>query len=247
MICFTDSIKCAPSVQLSCGHVFHYECVNKLLKKRWNGPRIMFNFLNCSVCKKEIEHPLLDHLIKPLKQLKLDVENKALQRLNYDGLVKCKQITDSSSIYFNQPLQFALSKYAYYQCHKCNKSYYGGAIQCELEADLQMEYDAKQLVCGACSNVASAKICPKHGTDFLEYKCRYCCSVAVFFCFGTTHFCRVCHDMHGTLNSRKKHASCPVGPGGKQLEGGECPLKMEHPPTGEEFALGCGICRNSSF
>ena len=50
------------------------------------------------------------------------------------------------------------------------QSYYGGAIQCDLEADLQMEYDAEQLVCGACSNVTSAKICPKHGTDFLEYK-----------------------------------------------------------------------------
>jgi hypothetical protein len=37
-------------------------------------------------------------------------------------------------------------------------------------------------------------MCPKHGTDYLEYKCRYCCSVAVFFCFGTTHFCNACHD-----------------------------------------------------
>ena len=27
--------------------------------------------------------------------------------------------------------------------------------------------------------------------------------------------------------------------------GGPCPLKIAHPPTGEEFALGCGICRNA--
>ena len=28
-------------------------------------------------------------------------------------------------------------------------------------------------------------------TSYLLFQCRYCCSVAVFFCFGTTHFCNV--------------------------------------------------------
>jgi E3 ubiquitin-protein ligase MYCBP2 len=35
------------------------------------------------------------------------------------------------------------------------------------------------------------------------------------------------------------------GPRGKQMEGDECPLHVQHPPTGEEFALGCGVCRNA--
>ena len=35
------------------------------------------------------------------------------------------------------------------------------------------------------------------------------------------------------------------GPKAKQLEGEECPLHVQHPPTGEEFALGCGVCRNA--
>ena len=38
---------------------------------------------------------------------------------------------------------------------------------------------------------------------------------------------------------------CPVGPKSQQLETDECPLHVNHPPTGEEFALGCGICRNA--
>ena len=25
----------------------------------------------------------------------------------------------------------------------------------------------------------------------------------------------------------------------------ECPLKVKHPPTGNEYALGCGVCRDS--
>lgn len=91
------------------------------------------------------------------------------------------------------------------------------------------------------------QVCPKHGTDFLEYKCRYCCTVAVYFCFGTTHFCNPCHDDFQRLTSMRKDElpQCPVGPCAKPLEGTECPLHVKHPPTGEEFALGCGVCRNA--
>ena len=39
-----------------------------------------------------------------------------------------------------------------------------------------------------------AQECPEHKRDYIEYKCRYCCSVATFFCFGTTHFCQVRDD-----------------------------------------------------
>ncbi len=94
---------------------------------------------------------------------------------------------------------------------------------------------------------ASLQVCPKHGTDFLEYKCRYCCSVAVYFCFGTTHFCNPCHDDFQRLTGMAKAElpQCPVGPCAKPLEGTECPLHVKHPPTGEEFALGCGVCRNA--
>lgn len=38
---------------------------------------------------------------------------------------------------------------------------------------------------------------------------------------------------------------CAAGPRGRQMEGDECPLHVQHPPTGEEFALGCGVCRNA--
>ena len=136
------------------------------------------------------------------------------------------------------------------------------------------EFDPSELVCGGCSDVAQAQvvylehhqtmlwslvvfgyhlchlflqICAKHGTDFLEYKCRYCCSVAVYFCFGTTHFCNSCHNDFQRLTSMKKSEfpQCPVAPRAKPMEGNECPLHVKHPPTGEEFALGCGVCRNA--
>ncbi len=90
--------------------------------------------------------------------------------------------------------------------------------------------------------------CPKHGTEFLEWKCRFCCSVAVWYCFGTTHFCDKCHQIPGEMTGKSKEdlPKCPAAPQGKPLTGAtECPLKLRHPPAGEEFALGCGQCRNA--
>lgn len=167
-----------------------------------------------------------------------------------------------------------MERYAYYVCYKCQKAYYGGEARCDAQLGGE-SFDPAELVCGGCSDVARAQMCPKHGADFLEYKCRYCCSVAVFFCFGTTHFCKPCHDDFQRVTTIPKNelpmcpagklyvfsvATCDIvlklnylsliknlikGPKAKQLEGDECPLHVKHPPTGEEFALGCGICRNA--
>merc|ERR1712083_497873 len=45
-------------------------------------------------------------------------------------------------------------------------------------------------------------------------KCRYCCSIASFFCWGTTHFCRACHRNSLELTSMIKLVQCPCKPKG---------------------------------
>ncbi len=40
-------------------------------------------------------------------------------------------------------------------------------------------FDPTELVCGGCSPWSGDIDCPKHGKDFIEFKCRFCCSVAV--------------------------------------------------------------------
>ena len=79
--------------------------------------------------------------------------------------------------------------------------------------------------------------CKKHKEAFIDYKCRYCCSVALFFCFGSHHFCDPCHRKAWELRNKKEKDI-------KQCKGKEdCPLKIEHPENGKEYALGCGLCR----
>jgi len=52
-----------------------------------------------------------------------------------------------------------------------------------------------ELMCGSCSAKACGMeaSCPRHSDQYVEFKCRFCCSIATFFCFGHTHFCEKCH------------------------------------------------------
>ena len=247
-VCYTDNLSAMPTVKLSCGHYFHYSCCRQQLEGRWNGARITFGFAKCSLCKQFIEHASLSDLVDPITELRKDVIHKALQRFKYEGLAKHSEVTTKGSRFYNDHEGFAMHKFAYYQCFKCKKPYFGGDYQCAAAA-VDNDFDPSEMLCGACSPI-QAKDCPKHGKDYLEFKCRFCCSVAIWFCFGTTHFCEPCHNNHSTLCNTDKAAlvQCPCLPSGSNnmpvVIDGPCPLGVNHPPSGEEFALGCGLCRN---
>lgn len=93
------------------------------------------------------------------------------------------------------------------------------------------------LVCGGCSAAADGKgRCTKgHGKEYIEFKCRYCCSPASFFCFGRTHFCNSCH--HTRPDNQEKYV--PLKCKGPNW----CPLRVSHLPNGQECCLGCSMCR----
>lgn len=115
MICFTEALSCAPSIQLSCGHVFHSHCCQTILQKRWNGARISFAFSQCPICKNDIYHESLIELLEPINALKDDVKRKAIMRLRYEGIDK--EIIDEQK----DLAIYAMDRYAYYVCCKCQK------------------------------------------------------------------------------------------------------------------------------
>lgn len=99
--------------------------------------------------------------------------------------------------------------------------------------------DRKELICGACSAHEAGSKCQQHGVEFIEWKCRYCCGIASFFCFGTTHMCTACHEewqLHPGCKQASKHLCTPVN----------CPLHVRHPDHGLEHCLGCAVCRTHS-
>lgn len=246
IICYTDELSAAPVIMLECTHLFHLHCVNRVLDNKWVGARITFSFSMCPICKTPMQHKRLQTSLKPILELNDDVRRKALTRLSFEKLDKCDDIVKPSGRFYNNAEGYAMDRYCYYQCFKCQTAYFGGTVECQAQAEGEDKYDPKELICGGCSNKQRDQICKVHGTDYLEYKCRYCCSVAAFFCFGTTHFCTKCHQFPIVVLDLPNSAlpKCPAGPDGVQLTG-TCPLKVHHPPTGEEFSLGCGICSNA--
>ena len=81
--------------------------------------------------------------------------------------------------------------------------------------------------------------CSTHGTKHIDWKCIYCCNVAVYFCYGTHYFCQRCHDEYVT--PPKNHVEV------RDCGGVDCPLGVPHPPANADFKLstfpiGCSLC-----
>ena len=68
-----------------------------------------------------ISHPALSDVQEPVAELYEDVKRKCTLRLEYENQMKCEAITSPTSKFYQKPLEYAMSKYAYYVCCKCKK------------------------------------------------------------------------------------------------------------------------------
>lgn len=87
----------------------------------------------------------------------------------------------------------------------------------------------------------------EHGDKYIDYKCRFCCNVALYVCFNGTHFCNACHKKacQQTLNFHKnEHEIKCSNPYGR------CPLGIrDHVIAWKNprFSLGCSLCRSEKL
>jgi hypothetical protein len=242
-ICWTTDLKSAPCILLDCGHVFHHHCLEQKIANKWCGARITLSFLDCPLCKKQLSAPALSATMSPHLELKKAVMARAEQRLALEGGHKDAAELKPGGRYEGQPVQYALHKFAYYLCFRCHQPYFGGHRSCEVAAGEgeAAKYDESEMVCGGCSSLGKT-VCDKHGAEAIEHKCKFCCSVASWFCWGTTHFCDDCHRKQGTpesMSKKQRHQLPTCTPK-------TCPLGVAHPPNGEEYVLGCQICRSAT-
>ncbi|CAD8171033.1 unnamed protein product [Paramecium pentaurelia] len=238
-MCFIEPLKSAPCIKTECGHIFHEECIFKKLDSKWNGYRIIFNYCTCPLCKKflDIKHKEIKNKINQALQLKLYVQELCLERLHIEGMKQAQELIDPKSQFYQKPQEFAMDKFCFYECFKCKKPYFGGIKNCQANTDYneRTQFNKEDLICPSCCPISFEDICNQHGDKYIEFKCRFCCSVAVWFCGGTTHYCEPCHS------GRNPNMNKPC-PG---LE--KCPLRIKHKPTGQENALGCALCRTKRF
>lgn len=238
-ICWTDSLASAPCVQLGCGHIFHYECLCQRIKAGWPGAAISFSFLQCPLCQGSCAHPVLRKAMKQPLRLKAAVEAEAEAAVIREGMTKDAELVDAGGRFKGDKRAYGMHKFQFLMCSKCRNPYFAGRRDCAA-AGAEAKVNATTL-CSSCTPLLKGnEPCPRHGTRSLARKCRFCCSQAVWFCFGSTSFCEPCHSRHckGEFMTRKKPEELPqcAGPS-------KCPLKVKHPPNGTgEFGLGCAEC-----
>lgn len=236
----------APIVQADCGHMFHWHCMKTKLDFKWVGPKLIFTHIHCQTCKKELSlsnNKDLQELVN--KDLKLfeQIKDMTLKRMRIEGLDKDPRIAEQGEFY-KKPLEFGLFKISYHMCFKCKKPYFAGLRDCRGNENNVGEPDPSKYICENCSDlglIPGLTSCKSHGKEFIAYKCKFCCSVSNWFCWGNTHFCEECHKRQcaGDYLSKYSQDKLPKC-GGKR----SCPLKIDHPASGQEFALGCTICAN---
>lgn len=256
-ICYVEAIGKAPAIRLGCGHVVHRACAVAKIRAGWPGPSISFNHLQCPLCgvrsrpasergseqAAAMAHPSLREALEPALALRREVMHRGRRRLlaRAGGAGSLPAELQPGGRYEGRPGEFALDTFNYYLCERCEAPYFGGDNRaCGPGPGGVGNPPGREaghaLVCGACTAAASGAACAVHGREELQYKCRYCCDVAVWWCFGTTHFCDACH--------RSRPDAKPCAPP-KRCDRTTCPLRIDHPPHGVEFCLGCALCRSA--
>mmetsp|Transcript_63091 Transcript_63091/g.162450 ORF Transcript_63091/g.162450 Transcript_63091/m.162450 type:complete len:589 (+) Transcript_63091:172-1938(+) len=252
-ICWTEPLGAAPAIRLGCGHVLHHHCAEAMVRKgHTGGRRLTFKNIRCPLCQAIMQHSSINSHVSPQFTMYQKVRRKALQRWVVEQRRPAARTHDAGDE--DRIATLSMSKMAFFECSQCNEPYYGGEVECgggggvgeqEEEEDLDDDVQAAlamELVCRGCASKGQLQ-CPEHGTEFLGWKCRYCCErEAHYFCFGTTHFCYVCHDLWQTdvEQRRKLQAGKPC------LGKDRCIFGGRHPPASrngrDEYALGCTIC-----
>eukprot|EP01103_Thecamoeba_quadrilineata_P003014 TRINITY_DN1284_c0_g1_i1.p1 TRINITY_DN1284_c0_g1~~TRINITY_DN1284_c0_g1_i1.p1 ORF type:complete len:639 (-),score=104.11 TRINITY_DN1284_c0_g1_i1:61-1977(-) len=235
-ICWVEDLASAPCLRLDCSHIFHMQCLEKRLSSRWSGSRMSFNYIMCPLCNEPIANNCLrfnPNLATGIQWL-FRVKELAVLQLSAEGLEDSPELKEGGK-FFENKVGYGLDLFSFYLCHACNQPFYGGRRLCD--AGEAPEVPPNQLLCPQCINAN----CIIHGTEFIEYACLYCCSVATYHCGGNYYCCTPCHSMASTLFPKTREMlelenPCPG------LD--KCPLKILH-PRGEKFALGCGMCKHS--
>ena len=198
--------------------------------------------LDCPVCKKEFElNPKqapqeLKTLLASCKAEKEQARQAALQIFNEDGLAA--GLTEEQRA---DPFHYMMNHMTLYNCFKCRRVYNGGKN--DFDGALRENMDPKNFLCQQCMEVElgyGKEFCDLHGNEFADFKCQYCCSIALYVCDnGTKFYCQPCfNDLMEKKISVKTDCT-----GGKN-----CALGISsHPKAPTKFPLGCSLCRSEKM
>lgn len=203
----------AETLTLTCGHVWHVHCVKAQLRHAAPSPsrRLLLSGARCAKCGVFCDHPALADAARASAALRAAVDALVAAQAAVDNLAAHPAAAPGAR-FAGDPLALGRALYAFFLCAVCGKPYFGGTVACADAADDVLPPGDR--MCPACSPATSVVCAHSAHTAFHVWKCRYCCRSAEFVCYGTTHFCRRCHERnsaparHGPLSP----VECPGRP-----------------------------------
>jgi len=83
-----------------------------------------------------------------------------------------------------------------YNCNKCNRIFNGGKN--DYDGAIRENMDPSNFLCRPCAEIElgyGKEYCDLHGNEFADFKCQYCCSIALYVTDnGTKFFCQPCFN-----------------------------------------------------
>ena len=128
-----------------------------------------------------------------------------------------------------------------YYCNSCQRVYNGGRN--DYEAALRENMSPDKLLCLLCREQKlgyGQEFCELHGNEFTDFKCQYCCSIALYVCDnGNAFYCQPCFN-DNMVKQLVVKTDCQGGI--------NCGLGISRHPIGpNKFALGCSLCRSEKL
>ena len=165
-----------------------------------------------------------------------------------EGYDKTGRVVTDGDLYYNDLTGFAMHNCTFYECFKCKIPYFGGMEDCMQAMKSENSLKKEDLLCRKCMTEElgyGKAMCNLHGNEFIDWKCMYCCSIALFICCGgRENFCTPCHN-NAMAGKKEIKSQCT---GGK-----DCPLGLPGHPKADanannsRFPLGCSLCRSEKL
>ncbi|KAJ8905205.1 hypothetical protein NDN08_001714 [Rhodosorus marinus] len=167
-----DALDEEPCIELSCGHIWHLDCLKSQLQLAQPNPRrrLLFTGCSCAQCGKFCEHEALNDVLRNVTALRAKVDAMILEQAKVDELDKSSTVTTVGGAYYGKLLDYGRHIYAFYLCSVCEEPYFGGTVAC---ADAEeRDLPASDRMCTKC-NSRGAIICGEAShRGFYVWKCR---------------------------------------------------------------------------
>ncbi|OHT08889.1 hypothetical protein TRFO_22481 [Tritrichomonas foetus] len=222
-------------ISLQCKHTIHLSCAKEIIMRSRSGPELKLPLCPVIGCGEFIKHEILEREVNSdyveWLHLEQQIDRIAHQRIIAEGIEFHPEVASKSSPFSRAgekaALNWAKKKLRFMICtqHTVPVIYTSGRID---------DPPLNSFSCPNCIHYPYPN-CPKHGFNYMQFKCDCCCSVGVRR--GKSHsgdgyvwLCEICFDMPGR-SDLARNAACK----------GNCRF-APHPRSRNEFYGRCQKC-----